>query len=516
MAGTLAGVLAGGGMTNINSVGSNYGMTGLPPDVALEEQALNRKQQIANLLLQRGLQGAQGQMAGRFYVPPSWAQGLAQLGSAAAGATLSSDIDSQRQGLAATMNKERERAIQDYIKRTSPTETQPEMAVDSTLVPNTFDIEQLQPDQQREQVRQQNQNAYANSAAPSEIASGALTDKMNAMGQMTPDPQMSMPDRSIPVGAPVQAPADPRQSRQAVLDALSHADPRVRSAVTFLEQMKAQESEKEAARAFQGVQNEENRAARREGIEANALMRLEQMKQNAALLEMNIASKEQMGQNAEASKRQLAEYNAAIQKELHRIDAQSRETVAKIGADAKVEAAGVKAGAKGKLPAAIGSKFMENSQNLRMAENALDLIGKHRDATGIKGYLPDPLLQRIDPSGVDTRAAVANLGSMVIHDRSGAAVTASEFPRLRPFIPSATDSPDVVKKKLTQFVTEYKKINQEMTDFYRESGYDIPENWHQAGGSGQSTALPEGAKQIGTSGGKPVYQLPDGSKVIAE
>ena len=30
------------------------------------------------------------------------------------------------------------------------------------------------------------------------------------------------------------------------------------------------------------------------------------------------------------------------------------------------------------------------------------------------------------------------------------------------------------------------------------------------------TGLPPGAKQIGTSGGKPVYQMPDGSKMIAE
>jgi hypothetical protein len=132
---------------------------------------------------------------------------------------------------------------------------------------------------------------------------------------------------------------------------------------------------------------------------------------------------------------------------------------------------------------------MENSQNLRMAERAKGLIegqtveGVKGDpnATGMKNYLPDVLLQRTDPAGVETRAAVANLGSMIIHDRSGAAVTASEYPRLKPFIPTATDHPDTVKKKLGQFLNEYRKINEEMTQFYSEAGYKIPEaGWHQS------------------------------------
>lgn len=493
----MASQFSGSPYLNSYGVQDRYGYNGeVSPDVAIEEQALNRKQQIANLLLQQGLQGAGGgQMVGRFFVPTSGTQHAAKLGEIVAGLVGSHVIDKTRQGISADMNDERARAVQRYIEQ-----TQGKQVPERTLPQGTPD--QVVPVQGPPNITQ-----------PADPTTGEFGPIQEQPAQITIP---GTPPTQGPVNEAQFMPPDPSSSRQAVAQAMSHADPRVREAVKFMEQAKAHEEEKKAAQAFMAHQNEENRTVRREGIEANALMRLEQMKQNASLLEMNIASKEQMGQNAEASKRQLAEYNAAIQKELHRIDAQSRETVAKIGADAKAEAAGIKAGAKGKLPAAIGSKFMENSQNLRMAENALDLIGKHKEATGVKGYLPDPLLQRIDPNGVDTRAAVANLGSMVIHDRSGAAVTASEFPRLRPFIPSATDAPDVVKKKLTQFVTEYKKINQEMTEFYKESGYDIPENWHQPGGSAKTQTLPEGAKQIGTSGGKPVYQLPDGSKVIAE
>jgi hypothetical protein len=166
------------------------------------------------------------------------------------------------------------------------------------------------------------------------------------------------------------------------------------------------------------------------------------------------------------------------------------------------------------LPGSVGHDFMENSQNLRMAERAKALVeGKSLqdegisgdpNATGWKGYLPDAVLQRVDPEGVDTRAAVANLGSMIIHDRSGAAVTAAEYPRLKPFIPKSTDEREVVAKKLNQFVQEYQKINAEMTDFYTEAGYDVPKSgWHR--GVGESSA-PKSVTATGPNGEKLILQ----------
>lgn len=147
------------------------------------------------------------------------------------------------------------------------------------------------------------------------------------------------------------------------------------------------------------------------------------------------------------------------------------------------------------LPTSAAQKLMENQQNLRRAEQALalasgqqtagvggvpDAVGD-KNATGLKGFLPDAVLQRIDPEGVDTRAAIADLGSLVIHDRSGAAVTAAEFPRLRPFIPQATDDSETVKKKLGRFVTEYRNVVNEASDFYKESGYKVPSETLRSG-----------------------------------
>jgi hypothetical protein len=76
---------------------------------------------------------------------------------------------------------------------------------------------------------------------------------------------------------------------------------------------------------------------------------------------------------------------------------------------------------------------------------------------------------------VDTRAAIADLGSLVIHDRSGAAVTASEYPRLAPFIPTSKDDPDAVIKKLRRFKGIYQSIVDDTRAFYKESGYKIPD-----------------------------------------
>jgi hypothetical protein len=133
------------------------------------------------------------------------------------------------------------------------------------------------------------------------------------------------------------------------------------------------------------------------------------------------------------------------------------------------------------VPAAVRTGLLANMTNLRRAQRALRLVGgapaqegetQDPNATGLKGYLPNQLLNRLDPKGVEARGAVADLGSLVIHERSGAAVTAAEFPRLAPFIPTDRDDPDAVKKKLRAFVRVYQEEIQAVQDLYsKESGY---------------------------------------------
>lgn len=66
---------------------------GLPPELAAEQQALLRRQAVAQAMAAQGQRPIQGGMAGRFYVPPSPLQGLAQVVSAYAGNKMARDVD---------------------------------------------------------------------------------------------------------------------------------------------------------------------------------------------------------------------------------------------------------------------------------------------------------------------------------------------------------------------------------------------------------------------------------------
>ncbi len=163
------------------------------------------------------------------------------------------------------------------------------------------------------------------------------------------------------------------------------------------------------------------------------------------------------------------------------------------------------------LPSSAASGLLENRRNARRAVDALALLNGEtlpggvqgdKEATGLKGYLPNQLLNRLDPNGVDTRAAIADLGSMVINDRSGAAVTAAEFPRLAPFIPSEKDDPDTARKKLQNFARNYGALVNDTEEFYRAGGYNVPgEQEPQPANRPAATqaqpAQPAGAPQAG-------------------
>jgi hypothetical protein len=138
------------------------------------------------------------------------------------------------------------------------------------------------------------------------------------------------------------------------------------------------------------------------------------------------------------------------------------------------------------IPATVNKAIIENDISLNKANRALDLLqGKDvttpkgdvikgsADATGFwKGLTPQVILNNWDPGGVSTRAFVADIGSLKVHDRSGAAVTASETPRLKPFIPSIYDSPENAATKLINFKAEYEDIQRGLTETYsREQGY---------------------------------------------
>lgn len=137
------------------------------------------------------------------------------------------------------------------------------------------------------------------------------------------------------------------------------------------------------------------------------------------------------------------------------------------------------------IPPHVNEAFIANSQAGKALERALTLLDGNNignpnagglagdaNATGYKGYLPNAILNRMDPQGVATRAQISDIGSLKIHDRSGAAVTISESPRLMPFIPLASDDAATVRVKLKKLAIEVNNESGALHSIYSaEQGY---------------------------------------------
>lgn len=105
-------------------------------------------------------------------------------------------------------------------------------------------------------------------------------------------------------------------------------------------------------------------------------------------------------------------------------------------------------------------------------DKAIAELEANPDAVGLKGLTPDIALNRMDPAGTAARASIADIGSLKIHDRSGAAVTASETPRLKPFIPSISDDYDTALTKLKRMRDVQAAEQEVLTGTYnKEQGF---------------------------------------------
>ena len=80
-------------------------MGNLPPEIYQQQQELNRKQQMAQLLMQQGQQTPQGQVISGRYVAPSFTQNLANLAQTGVGAYLQNKGDKQALELATKLRE---------------------------------------------------------------------------------------------------------------------------------------------------------------------------------------------------------------------------------------------------------------------------------------------------------------------------------------------------------------------------------------------------------------------------
>lgn len=120
------------------------------------------------------------------------------------------------------------------------------------------------------------------------------------------------------------------------------------------------------------------------------------------------------------------------------------------------------------IPQAAMKSMIQNDVALSRVQDAMRAIETAPGALGVTNMGPGAWIKNhtnASPQDIEARAAVADIGSQVIHDRSGAAVTVSEYPRLAPFIPSASDSPKVAKAKLLRLGS----LLQEEADLYKSN-----------------------------------------------
>jgi hypothetical protein len=125
------------------------------------------------------------------------------------------------------------------------------------------------------------------------------------------------------------------------------------------------------------------------------------------------------------------------------------------------------------VPTIINTAITQNQAVLNKINRAELLLQEKPDATGIiKSITPDILLNRVDKEGTSVRALLAELAATKVHDLSGAAVSASEFARLKPFLPQPSDDVNTLRTKLAGMKTELMDILEATSQIYsEEQGY---------------------------------------------
>jgi hypothetical protein len=96
----------------------------LPPELFAEQQALNRQQQMAQLLMQQGQQQPQGQMVSGRYVAPSFFQNIAPLAQMYAGSRMAERGDKQALELASKLRQRYGDELSQYQNLMNPKQSE--------------------------------------------------------------------------------------------------------------------------------------------------------------------------------------------------------------------------------------------------------------------------------------------------------------------------------------------------------------------------------------------------------
>jgi hypothetical protein len=128
------------------------------------------------------------------------------------------------------------------------------------------------------------------------------------------------------------------------------------------------------------------------------------------------------------------------------------------------------------VPNAVAAGYLGNQKQLQTIDQTIADIQANPGALGAKALIPDMILNRLPgksgQGGVMARAGVGDVGSLIIHDRTGATMAVAEARRLQPFIPSPTDDSKTALTKLKRLRDLLAEETDALQDFYTpEQGY---------------------------------------------
>lgn len=368
-----------------------YGYSGqMSPEAAVQEQALNRRRLIANMLMQQGMQPKQGRQAGRFFVAPNPLEHVAGLAQFGAGLYSNYSTDQQQKDI---IQQDRQSVV-DAIKNWKDRQGQLSQASQAPVgvspqPPQSPPAEAPPPEQPPAQppmepfrgIAPRPEGPYSGQVGavpmpepgvqsaeppipairPESIAGQTNMQGINMdqaqpadMSQFAPQPAppQATPAQPLPQPAPAPTPqAAPRKpSIDDLAELLTHQHPVVRQYGAMLAQQMQKEQEHAAQREFLSGEKALDRDVRREGILENSRMREAQLQNTMALTQMQIEARMQQGKDANDLKAALAQQAAELQKlqmqntkELKQAEIGSRKEIAKSHDETLKAVAGMRA-----------------------------------------------------------------------------------------------------------------------------------------------------------------------------
>ena len=358
-----------------------YGYTGqMSPEAAVAEQALNRRRLITNMLMQRGMQPRQGQMAGRFYVAPSPLQHVTDLASILAGVWGNKNIEDEQ----GQIIRKDQQGVQDYIKNWNAKRQQVADAMTQAPAgPPQAPEAQTPPFGPRPDGPYQGEvgavpmpDVGVQSAAPPSLSqprasiAGQLNMEGLDMGNVQPADMSQMAQtQSPPVQptsepAPAQVPGPQKPTMDDLADLLTHQHPQVRAYGAMLAQQMYREQD--YARGQANKDREFGLSER--GLDARTAETRALRESTDAYRQAQLGTQlTGMGLNAEHNRalENIARENAGNTKELKKTEIGSRADIAKQHDETLKTIAGMKQQSKGRLPTSA----------LKMQNEELDAIG---------------------------------------------------------------------------------------------------------------------------------------------